>query len=146
MEVYMFGSYIDRLYGRSPKWRSVRNDFIKTHNVCAACGREDNLEVHHIVPYHVDPSKELDHENLITLCGKKCHFIFGHLWDWKSWNKDVVEDCVSFNSKRTNRPQVIKFAQMPPEKTGYKNAILNTIISYFTWPFNHSFKWNNKQK
>ena len=116
----MFGSYLDRFYGRSPKWRKVRNEFIKNNNECAACGRDDDLEVHHIVPYHVDPSLELDHCNLITLCGKHCHFIFGHLGDWKSWNKDVVEDTKNYHKKIINRPYEIKFAQMPPNKIGHK--------------------------
>ena len=53
-------SIIDKFYGRSSGWRSVRNEHIENNPTCAACGRRDGLEVHHIVPYHVDPSKELD--------------------------------------------------------------------------------------
>ena len=66
--IYMF-SIIDRMYGRSVH---LRNEHVKNNPRCAACGRKDGVEVHHIVPYHVDPSK-LDRTNHITLCGKYCH-------------------------------------------------------------------------
>jgi hypothetical protein len=139
----MFGSYLDRFYGRSSSWRKVRNEFIKNNNGCAACGRDDDLEVHHIVPYHVDPSLELDHNNLITLCGKHCHFIFGHLGDWKSWNKDIVEDSRAYYKKCMSRPHEVKFAQMPPE-SGYKYAIYRFIVSIGI--FKPLFKRNNRPK
>ena len=99
----MFGLF-DRIYGRSPKWRKVRSEHIKNYPECAACGRKNGLEVHHIVPYHIDPSKELDPTNLITLCGKYCHFVFGHLMDWKSWNENVVRDCTLYYLARLNKP------------------------------------------
>ena len=127
----MFG-FIDRMYGRSPKWRSVRNEHIENNPTCAACGRKDGLEVHHIVPYHVDPSKELDPTNLITLCGKRCHFVFGHLLDWKSWNENVVRDSTLYLLSVKNRPYREVFGTTPKE---WSNAIFNFIFDYFTWPF-----------
>ena len=95
--------FIDNLYGRSSRWRSVRNQHLKEFPECAACGRKDNLEVHHIIPYNVDPDKELDRSNLITLCGKYCHFVFGHFMNWKSWNENVEIDCKEYNLKKQNR-------------------------------------------
>ncbi len=130
----MFG-FIDKIYGRSSSWRSTRNEHVKNNPTCAACGTDKDLDVHHVVPYHVDPSLELDPNNLITLCGKRCHYVFGHLCDWKSWNEEVVEDCRKYNLKRLNRPHEIKFSQMPQENTGYKNAILNFIFDYLFAPF-----------
>ena len=56
------------------------------------------------MPVHVDPSKELDESNLITLCDKYCHFIFGHLMSWHSWNTDILSDAQLFNEKINNRP------------------------------------------
>lgn len=100
----MFRLFFDNIYGRSPKWRDVRNTHVKNNPACAACGRKDGLEVHHIVPYNVDPSLELNPNNLITLCDKQCHFLFGHLCDWKSWNSDVVSDCLVYRNKINNRP------------------------------------------
>ena len=133
-------SVIDKFYGRSPKWRKVRAEHIKNNPTCACCGRKDGLEVHHIVPYHVDPSKELDPTNLITLCGKRCHFIFGHLMDWKSWNENVVRDSTLYLLAKTNRPYREVFGTPPKE---WSNALFNFIISYITWFF---FPRNGRNK
>lgn len=89
---------------RSPDWKSVRDNHIKNNPFCAACGTSKKLEVHHIVPVHIDPSKELDSSNLITLCNSKCHLLFGHLMWFKSWNPNVVEDCSIMLDKISTRP------------------------------------------
>ena len=124
--------FLDKIYGRSPKWRKVRAEHIEKNPTCAACGRKDGLEVHHIVPYHIDPDKELDPDNLITLCGKYCHFIFGHLMDWKSWNENVVRDSTLYLLAKRKRPYKEAFGTPPKERS---NAIFNFIFDYFTWPF-----------
>ena len=61
------------------------------------------LQVHHIEPFHTNPDKELDENNLITLCST-CHFVFGHLKKWQSYNPDVLVDVETFNRKIENRP------------------------------------------
>lgn len=124
----MFFNFGRDLFGRSSSWRKVRNEFLKSNNKCAACGRNEQLEVHHIIPYHVDNNKELDPSNLIVLCDKHCHFIFGHLGDWKSWNVNVVNDCNEYYNKRANRPQLIKFEHMQLPKE-YKNENPNIFGS-----------------
>lgn len=61
---------------------------------CKACGHEADLEVHHIEPFHLDPAKELDPTNLITLCEatpQECHLHIGHLGNWKNFNPKVRE-------------------------------------------------------
>ena len=90
-------------YARSPQWPDVRRQHIQTEPFCRACNRKKNLEVHHIVPYHIKPEEELNPSNLITLC-TDCHLLFGHLMDYKSWNETVIEDCNIFSSKIRNRP------------------------------------------
>ena len=140
----MFG-FVDKLYGRSSQWRSVRKRHIEKNPTCAACGRDDDLDVHHIIPYHIAPEKELDLDNLITLCGKRCHLRIGHLGDWKSRNVDVVEDCASYRMKCLNRPYQIRFAHVPQKETGFYNAILNIIIGYFTYPFIDNHKRRNNK-
>jgi hypothetical protein len=77
---------------RSSAWPKLRAQYLERWNWCAACGRRDNLEAHHIVPFHAAPERELDHENLLTLCRTSCHLVFGHLGDWKSHNPEVVQD------------------------------------------------------
>lgn len=52
------------------------------------------MRVHHVVPFHVDPSRELDPSNLMTLCeakkyGINCHLLVGHLGNWRRWNPFV---------------------------------------------------------
>jgi 5-methylcytosine-specific restriction protein A len=93
-----------RYASRSWKWKDVRKEHLLKQPFCQACGRQEDLEVHHIEPVHLNPSKELDPENLITLCAKTCHFIFGHLMDYKSWNKDVVTDSNNYLQKLQQRP------------------------------------------
>jgi hypothetical protein len=63
------------------------------------CGSSIKPEVHHIIPVHVDASKELDLNNLITLCDQYCHFIFGHLMNWELYNSNIIEDAKIFNNK-----------------------------------------------
>lgn len=77
---------------RSSKWPAVRAEHLKKHSVCMACGSTTDLAVHHKIPVHLDPSKELDPNNLITLCqksGRNCHFIVGHACDWTGYSPDV---------------------------------------------------------
>jgi len=90
------------LFLRSTKWRKVRKTFLKTHPLCAGCGREVNLEVHHIKPFHLFPELELKQDNLIVLCEEKdtkCHLMLGHRGNWRTDNPDVVLDSASFLAK-----------------------------------------------
>ena len=88
--------------GRSSKWPAVRAAYIQANPYCAACGRREKLEVHHIVPFHVDPELELVASNLMTLCEgpTNCHFVFGHLGNWRWHNRFVRIDALEFNQRR----------------------------------------------
>lgn len=94
-----FPKYTIRGINRSPKWKQVRKLHLSKQPNCMVCGSSYKPEVHHIIPVHADPSKELDPENLITLCDKYCHFIFGHLMNWWSYNPNIIEDAKIFSSK-----------------------------------------------
>jgi len=93
---------------RSSKWPGVRTQFLKLNPFCAACGSTEKLEVHHVTPYHTPAGKslELDFENLITLCmgSGRCHFVHGHLLNWRSHNRDVRMDSVRYYRKIETRP------------------------------------------
>lgn len=89
---------------RSSSWSKVRKEHLKKQPCCAACGKTDKLEVHHILPVHKYPELELQPDNLITLCADPCHIMFGHLKYWKSWNVDVVRDCDIYYNKLKARP------------------------------------------
>jgi 5-methylcytosine-specific restriction protein A len=89
---------------RSNGWPKVRAEFLKTHPACCVCGSTKNLEVHHVLPVHLFPEKELDPNNLITLCeskkyGVNCHLFFGHLGDYKKYNPNVRKDAAGWNRK-----------------------------------------------
>lgn len=88
---------------RSGKWATFRKEFLVKNPSCCACGTKKNLTVHHIVPVGVDASKELLEENCMTLC-KTCHFVFGHLHSYTSWNEDVRKDCEAHLNKVRSRP------------------------------------------
>jgi hypothetical protein len=50
---------------------------------------------------------ELEPNNLVTLCegdGVNCHFLFGHLGDWRSWNFQIVDDVDLWRKKLEQRP------------------------------------------
>ena len=88
----MIDSIVAKLGGkkRSPKWRTVRNEFIKSNGVCACCGTKRNLHVHHIEPFAIAPERELDTDNLITLCAR-CHLFVGHCAWWGAYNPSLKE-------------------------------------------------------
>lgn len=86
---------------RSSAWPKVREMHLLIEPACVACGARGagvELEVHHIVPFHLDRSKELDPKNLITLCRKgghlgcSCHLTFGHAGSFSRYNPDVRQD------------------------------------------------------
>lgn len=93
-----------RFASRSPKWSVIRKQFLQDNPCCAACGDCRKLEVHHIEPVHINPDRELDITNLITLCDSPCHLVFGHLMNYKSWNSNVIEDCKKYLSQIKHRP------------------------------------------
>ena len=84
---------------RSPLWPSVRKKHLRNNPLCACCSSKKKLEVHHIIPFHVDSSEELNPENLITLCQngrygfRSCHLLVGHEGRWRTFNPQVDEDC-----------------------------------------------------
>lgn len=87
-------------YGRSGSWARVRREHLSREPACVACGRSKSLEVHHVVPVSHDPTRELDPENLVTLCGDPCHLVFGHLLSWTRANPHVREDAARYLDRR----------------------------------------------
>jgi 5-methylcytosine-specific restriction protein A len=90
---------------RSTQWPKIRDEHLEMEPTCQACGTKKNLSVHHIMPYHLDRTKELDHSNLITLCEEHhCHLVFGHYASWYSYNPQVREDVKKWLERVKNRP------------------------------------------
>jgi hypothetical protein len=89
---------------RSNQWPTVRKLWLKDHPTCAACGSVKSLQVHHKFPFHLDPSKELDPSNFITLCERiftDHHLEIGHLGNFKNYNVNVEADAAK-NLARLN--------------------------------------------
>ena len=89
---------------RSPKWAAARKEHLKKFPKCAICEGTQQLNVHHIKPFHLHPDLELEPSNLITLCecasyGIICHILVGHLGDYKNINPNSVEDAKTWNAK-----------------------------------------------
>ena len=84
---------------RSSKWPAWLKAFLKG-KVCIACGQREGLTGHHVVPYHEDPSRELDPTNVEPICGDRCHIVHGHFNDFSLSNPTVREDCAAYRAKR----------------------------------------------
>lgn len=123
MKLNIFGT------NRSPGWKKIRDQFIKDNPCCAACGSGKKLEVHHIEPFHLNPSRELDIANLIVLCSS-CHFVFGHLMDYSSWNIDIIEDSKVYLNKVKNKPYTIKGMN-----NDTKYSVFGNILSFLFYRF-----------
>lgn len=100
MELELFGA-------RASQWKKEKDAWLIDNGWCRACGTNKFLTVHHKKPYWKWPELELDKSNFITLCETpthNCHFIFGHLLNWKSWNDEVEELVKEFNRLLAGRP------------------------------------------
>jgi len=72
--------------------------YVSEHSECAICGYKKKLNVHHIIPIHIDETLSCDPDNFITLC-RDCHFTFGHFHNFrKYWNPDIREFAKRINS------------------------------------------------
>ena len=92
---------------RSDEWPMVRKRHLWIEPSCRVCGRYADVEVHHVVPVHVDKFLELAPTNLLTLC-RPHHLLFGHLGAWASWNADCREDVVCWRERMEGRPYLDK--------------------------------------
>ena len=94
---------------RSGRWPAVRKAHLAAHPVCEVCGGSEKLEVHHVLPFHLQPGLELDPANLVTLCesghnGVNCHLAAGHLGNYKSFNVNALADAQYLRDRLKGRP------------------------------------------
>ena len=76
---------------RDPKWRTFRNNYLVDKR-CAICDSPENLELHHKKAFRDHPELELSSDNVVALCenpSRNCHFVFGHLMNWRLINDDL---------------------------------------------------------
>lgn len=113
---------------RSPQWPKVRKAWLKANPECRACGSTAKVQVHHIVPFHLDESKELDENNFISLCEvpknmfhrilvalriRKAlhpddqgnhHLNIGHKGNFKGSNPNVINDADEHRKRLYSEP------------------------------------------
>ena len=75
-------------------WKNKREQK-KKHPECCVCGRLPRWfqipnQVHRILPEHLFEHLADDLNNMATMC-RFCHFVFGHLRNWKKYNKNFWE-------------------------------------------------------
>ena len=98
---------------RSGQWPTVEKHFLETHPTCAACGGTERLNVHHCVPFHLEPSLELDPNNLITMCmsmGKECHLKIAHGGDFKKYVSEVRKYAAEVLADPSKYDAIVKLA------------------------------------
>lgn len=76
---------------RSSKWPVVEREFLARTRACEACGSVTKLQVHHVLPFHLHPDRELDPSNLVALCmGRNaCHLLIGHGDNFRAYTPDL---------------------------------------------------------
>lgn len=103
----VFREHVIKRFTRSSGWSKIRKEYLSENPSCCSCGKSTKgmMQVHHIVPFHINPELELDKSNLMTLCSNpRCHLDKGHLGSFRSWNEYVREDCQVWRRKYKNRP------------------------------------------
>ena len=132
---------------RSDKWPGVEKAHLQQEPACVVCGSQQNLQVHHVLPFHFcillgRPELELDQRNLITLCEGTTnhHLLLGHLDDWETYNQDVRSDVAGhfkgmqeaqiqtdsvWLQKKANRPPV--WANMTDDQKTKFKLLMDTL-------------------
>jgi 5-methylcytosine-specific restriction protein A len=92
---------------RDHRWNDFKNKLVAGKK-CAICGSVENLTGHHKKPFFQYPELELDPANIEILCenpSRNCHFIFGHLMNWRTYNDDLDNTIAYFQLLR-NRARI----------------------------------------
>jgi HNH endonuclease len=113
-DVFLFVIYkkkkrMEQKTKRSSRWYYWRKKHLNLEPTCQWCGATEHLQVHHIVPFHIDKSLELTPSNLITLCEvptHNCHRRYGHYGNWALWNPKIRVQCIErqqFNQQKNEQ-------------------------------------------
>jgi len=81
---------------KSPEYAKARRDALRRDKYkCRKCGSNKRMQVHHIRPYHSNPSLLCDLNNLISLC-LKCHS------QMKNNEEAYIPLCISLLNKKVS--------------------------------------------
>lgn len=98
---------------RSSKWPALEKSFKKAHPLCACCGSNVRVQVHHKKPFHLHPELELDPKNLISLCmgERDCHLVIGHGNSFKAYNPNIDHDVKILSKDISKFSEIAKLAK-----------------------------------
>ena len=85
------------------KWEEFERKYYESYpKICKACGEKIHIDLHHIIPRHINPKLIFTTSNLIPL-DRACHFHIGHLLNWSYYNPSVVSDSKLLRHHLTTR-------------------------------------------
>jgi 5-methylcytosine-specific restriction endonuclease McrA len=107
---------------RSPLWGKVRAAHLLKEPVCQICGGTKKITVHHLLPYHVDRTLELDPTNLMTLCegagNGNHHLIFGHFGNYATkWNTAMLATAMVWRPRFEAKTEEAAYPQAKVEQS-----------------------------
>lgn len=88
---------------RHPRWPEAARAFVRRNPFCAVCRTKSDLQVHHELPFHLFPAREMDESLWHVLC-RRCHLFVGHLGDFRSYNPRVRADAAEWAARFADRP------------------------------------------
>lgn len=81
------------------KITKAKRNYVQIHSECAICGSQKNIEIHHVIPVHIDLSLSCNFDNFISLCdinNSSCHRWIGHFGDFRNkWNLNIRQYAIS---------------------------------------------------
>jgi 5-methylcytosine-specific restriction endonuclease McrA len=100
-------------HNRSDQWPRLRKSFLIANDKCVFCGLKDIniIQAHHIMPFCLYPTLELNKDNLITICGTEsdaCHRDFGHPLGTQSYNPDIKKHAKFLKENGLSRYEEVK--------------------------------------
>ena len=93
---FLLNLFTDKPFeARAPQWSRERAAWLADHPLCEACGGDEDVQVHHVVPVSFDKTLELVRTNFMTLCEsprRLCHYRIGHSCSWACVNPHARDD------------------------------------------------------
>ncbi len=90
-----------------PGWSHVARAEIARQPYCSFCSSARKLQVHHVVPLHVDSSKGATPSNLMVLC-QPCHLYEAHCGDFQRFYDPAIRDRASRNLQEVERARALR--------------------------------------